>query len=94
MDARMLDSTNSGEGAKRQRDRHTLRFCGNAIRQQHIPSAFAGVHPHDDGGFAGRMVLGLIHENEIGPQLFNLHGRPIEQQAHFHIGGMAALVGD
>ena len=73
------------------RNGHPLGFGANAFGQTDVPPAFALVHLQDHGGIAWRMVDGCIHEQEIRPHLGNGDGTAVDQQPHFHLGGVAAL---
>ena len=60
--------------------------------QAHVPTALALVHLQDDTGIAGRKVEGFVHEKKIRPQLFHGDGTAVDQQPHFHLGGVPALI--
>ena len=62
------------------------------MRQMHVPTAFASVHLQDHAGIAGRMVERCVHQKKIRPQLFHGDGTPVDQQPHFHVGGVPALI--
>ncbi len=77
-----------------------LRPCGDgytfgagryAMRQMHVPTALALVHLQDHAGIARRMVERCVHQKKIRPQLFHGDGTAVDQQPHFHLGGVAAL---
>ena len=61
------------------------------MRQMHVPTALAFVYLQDHAGIAGWMVEGCVHQKKIRPQLFHVDGTAVDQQPHFHLGGVAAL---
>ena len=66
--------------------------CGrDAVGQAHIPAAFALVHLQDHAADTGRMVDGGVDEQKIRTHLDHGNGIPVDQQPHFHLGGVAAL---
>jgi len=77
-----------------------LQPCGNcdplgrgrdALGQMHVPAAFAPVHLQNQAGVAGRVVDGCVHEQKIRSHLGDGDGTAVDQQSHFHLGGVAAL---
>ena len=73
-------------------DGYTFGAGRDAMRQTHVPTAFALVHLQHHAGIARRMVEGCVHKKKIRPQLFNGDGAAVYQQLHFHLGGVPALI--
>src|SRR5436190_7680059 len=72
-------------------DGYTFGGGRYAMRQTHVPAAFALVHLQDHAGIAGRMVERSVHQKKIRPQLFHENGTAVDQQPHFYLGGVPAL---
>ena len=63
----------------------------DAVGQVDVPPAFALVHVQNQAGVAGRMADRMVHEQKIRPHLGHRDGIAVDQEPHFHLGGMAAL---
>lgn len=61
------------------------------MRQSHIPNPLTFVHLQNDAGVGGRMVDGILQEKKVWPKLRDGNGLSADEQAHFHLRGMAAV---
>ena len=59
--------------------------------QAHVPSSLALVHLQDDAGVGRWMVDGFLQKNKVRPELRHRDGMSADEQAHFHLRGMAAV---
>src|SRR6185503_17304828 len=68
-----------------QRDSDAFRAGRDAVRQTHVPSAFALVHLEQYGRFAGRAFGGRLEDNEIAPHVSDADGCAIDDEPHLHL---------
>ena len=56
-----------------------------------VPLALVAVHGEEKSAARRRVVDGGVQNQEVGAELADRKSLPVEQQVHFHIGGMAGL---
>jgi len=64
---------------------------GNPIWQPYGPTPVDLVHLQEDGSLAGRMTGGRLDQHKIGAHMRDADGFTVENQLHFHLGGMRTV---